>query len=138
MGRPGLQSRPPARAASEPLDLVWISDSSGWGAAAFYARRIRMDLGVDVRVDDRWEGDLSAAAILYRLQTPAHEWLPLIRSAEVIFVTGNPIGLVSTKGGDCVTSAKRPLEVSQRQWRRYIAGFRSIYKRIFQIRNGKR
>jgi hypothetical protein len=58
-----------------------------------------MDLGVDVRVDDRWEGDLSAAAILYRLQTPGHEWLPLIRSAEVIFVTGNPIGLVSTKGG---------------------------------------
>jgi lysophospholipase L1-like esterase len=132
------RSSTPAPASREPLDLVWISDSVGWGVAAFYARHIRNDLGVPVRVQDRWEGNLSAAAILSRLRTRGHEWIPLIRNAEIIFVSGNPIGLARNKGGDCVSTGCTPPVASTRaDWQRYTAGLETVYRRIFQIRNGK-
>ena len=125
-------------ASKEPLDLVWISDSVGWGVAPYYARHIRSDLGVPVRVQDRWEGGLSAAAILSRLRTRGHEWIPLVRNAEVIFVSGNPIGLTKPKGGDCVsTGCTPPVASTPKDWQRYIAGLEAIYERIFQIRNGR-
>ena len=124
--------------AGEPMDLVWISDSVGWGVASFYAEHIRQDLGVTVRVQDRWEGDLAAATVLQRLRTPKHRWIRLIRNAEVIVVSGNPMGLGTGKGGNCVTTGcRRPITYGPRTWRQYIAGLKAIYGRIFEIRNGK-
>ena len=124
--------------ATEPLDLVWISDSSGWGVASFYGRELRKALGKKVRVHDLWEGGLPAAAILTRLRDRNHEWIPQIRNAEVIFVTGNPVGLSRPEGGNCVTDLpKPPAEPSAREWAGYISGLKAIYKRIFAIRNGK-
>ena len=124
--------------AREPMDLVWISDSVGWGVAGFYARHIREDLGVAVRVQDRWEAGLPAAVVLERLRTPKHRWIRLIRNAEVIFVSGNPQGLSTGKGGNCVTTGcQRPITYGPRTWRPYIAALKAIYRRIFEIRGGK-
>ena len=67
--------------AGQPLDLVWMSDSMGWSVAGFYARHIRQDLGVGVRVRDKWEGDLTAVAVHQRPHTPGHPWIRLIRNA---------------------------------------------------------
>ena len=118
------------------LDLVWISDSSGWGAAGFYARHIRQDLKVKVRVQDAWVGGLSAVEILQRLRTPSSRWVSLIRNAEVIVVYGSPAGLEIVKGGDCIFSSEPPLEVGPQVWQKYIPALKAIYKRIFQIRKG--
>jgi hypothetical protein len=124
--------------AREPMDLVWISDSVGWGVAGFYAEHIREDLGVAVRAQDRWEGDLTAATVLQRLRTPKHRWIRLIRNAEVIFVSGNSYGLYQGKGGNCVsTGCKRPITYGPRAHRQYIAVLKAIYRRIFEIRNGR-
>jgi hypothetical protein len=126
-------------AAGKPYDLVWISDSTGWGVAGVYAGRIRQDLHVKVRVHDRWEGGLPAMEILKRLRTPRIDFtglIPLVRDAEVIVVGGSPAGLEVVKGGDCVTSNKPPAEVGQQAWPKYIAGLKAIYKRIFEIRKG--
>lgn len=76
-------------AAGKPYDLVWISDSTGWGVASVCAGRIRQDLHVKVRVHDRWEGGLPAMEILKRLRTPRSDFtglIPLVRDAEVIVV----------------------------------------------------
>jgi hypothetical protein len=124
---------------SEPWDLVYISDSSGWGVAGYYARRIRRDLGVSVRVHDEWQGDLRARTILERLRTPGDPWVPLIRNAEVIVVYGNPVGLGIkwVDSGFCFVVFKRPPAVGPGIWRPYVATLKAIYKRIFEIRNGK-
>jgi len=119
----------------QPWDLVYISDSSGWGVAHFYARRIRHDRGVTVRVHDEWQGDLAALTILQRLRAPWDPWVRLIRDAEVIVVY--PVGLAVVKGGDCVTSSDPPLAVGPQLWTKYVAGLKAIYKRIFEIRKGR-
>jgi hypothetical protein len=127
-----------ATAARGPIDLFYLSDSSGWGVAEVYGRRIEKALGVDVRVHDAWEPALSAVTILKQLRggygpTPNR----LVRSAEVIVVYGNPLGLEIVKGGDCVTSTKPPLEVGPQAWGKYVPALKAIYRRIFEIRKGK-
>lgn len=120
-------------------DLVWITDSTGWGVASAYASRIRQDMHVKVRVHDRWEGGLPAMEILRRLRTPKNDLtglIPLVRDAEVIVVGGSPAGLEVVKGGDCVTSNQPPAKLGPQAWPKYIAAMKSIYKRIFEIRKG--
>jgi hypothetical protein len=129
-----------AEAAHSPYDLVWISDSSGWGAAAFYARQIRKGMNVPVRLHDEWKLDLAAATILERLRTPSDSWVRLVRDAEVIVVYGNPLGLgiKNVESGACHTgTCIRPVESTLRQWRRYIATLKTIFQQIFAIRNGE-
>ena len=128
-----------AAAAREPYDLVWISDSSGWGVASVYARYISKERKVAVRVHDRWEGGLPAMEILKRLRTPRIDFtglIRLVRDAEVIVVGGSPAGLEIVKGGDCATSNKPPAQVGPQAWPKYIAAMKAIYKRIFEIRKG--
>ena len=122
---------------SEPWDLVWITDSTGWGAASFYGRNLKRDRGVTIRVHDQWVGGLSAATILSRLKSPSDPWVRLVRDAEVIVVHGNPVGLEIVKGGDCVSSSEPPRVVGPQAWPKFIVTMKAIYKQIFEIRNGK-
>jgi hypothetical protein len=126
-----------ATAAGKPYDLVWITDSSGWGAASFYARQVEQSLKVNVRVHDEWVGGLYATTILKRLRNPSDPWVRLIRDAEVVVVYGAPVGLAIAKGGDCVHSIEPPLNVGPQAWPKFIAGMKAIYKQIFAIRNGE-
>ena len=125
----------PGRAVStsQPWDLLYISDSSGWGVAPLYARSIRQDRGVAVRVHDQWQGDLAAVTILERLRTPGDSWIRLIREAEVIVVYGNFTGL-GIKGDDNFVSAVRPVARGPRYWQPYVATLKAISKRIFELR----
>jgi hypothetical protein len=124
-------------AAREPVDLFYLSDSSGWGVAELYARRIKKSLGAAVRVHDSTEPNLSALTILKQLRggygpTP----IRLVRSAEVIVVYGNFMGLEVVEEGTCF-DGKPPLEVGPQLWVKYVPALKTIYKRIFQIRKGK-
>lgn len=127
----------------QPWDLVYISDSSGWGVARFYARRIKQDRGVTVRVHDEWQGGLPAVTILERLRTPGDPWARLVRNAEAIVVYGNPAGLgiktVDAGGCSCrpANGCRAPLAFNARSWRPYVATLKAIYKRIFELRAGK-
>lgn len=121
----------------KPFDLVYISDSSGWGVARFYGREIEKARGVTVRVHDEWAGGLQAVTILERLRTAGDRWVPLVRNAEVIVVYGSPAGLEVVKGGDCVTSTEPPLKVGPQVWVKYVQALKAIYKRIFEIRGEK-
>ena len=123
-------------AARERVDLVYISDSSGWGVAGVYGRMVGKALGATVRVHDEWQPNLSAAAILDDLQQGGR-LAQLVRSAEAIVVYGNPAGLEIVKGGDCVTSSVPPRVVGPRSWVKYVAAVKEIYKRIFQLRQGE-
>lgn len=122
--------------ARRTLDLVWISDSVGLYVAPVYAYWIRRDLGVRVRVHDEWEGGLPATEVLARLRRPSHRWIRLIRNAEVIFVSGNPRGLVTSRGGDCVTTFTRTIDTRPQIFAKYVATLKAIYRRIFAIRRG--
>ena len=124
---------------SQPVDLVYISDSSGWGVARTYARLIRHDLGAAVRVHDQWTPDLAAATILKRLRKPSNPWVRLIRNAEVIVVYGNPVGLgiKAVQSGACVDGSTPPPAIGPRTWQPYVATLKAIYKRIFAIRKSR-
>jgi hypothetical protein len=132
-----------AAPASQPWDLVYISDSSGWGVAPRYARRIRQARGVRVRVHDEWQAGLAAVTVLRGLRTRGDRSIGLVRNAEVIVVYGNAggLGITSVERGDCACSAttgcRAPLAVSPRTWRPYVATLKAIYKRIFELRKGK-
>jgi hypothetical protein len=126
-----------AAASGKPFDLVYISDSSGWGVARFYGREIEKARGVTVRVHDQWVSGLPAVTILERLRTAGDPWVSLVRNAEVIVVYGSPVGLEVVKGGDCVTSTESPLKVGPQVWVKYVQALKAIYKQIFEIRGGK-
>jgi len=127
----------------QPWDLVYISDSSGWGVARLYAQHIRQDRGVTVRVHDQWTAGLPALAILERLRTPGDIWARLVRNAEVIVVYGNAagLGIKTVERGDCSCRAtigcKAPIALGPQTWRPYVVTLKAIYKRIFELRNGK-
>lgn len=123
-------------AAREPIDLVYFSDSSGWGVAGVYGREIKKALGVTVRVHDEWQPGLSAVTIQNELRYGV-TWPRLVRAAEVIVLYGSPAGLQIVRGGDCITSTDPPLEVGPQLWTKYVPALKAIYKRIFQIRKGK-
>ena len=128
-------------AAGQPWDLVYISDSSGWGVARFYARQITEDRGAAVRVHDKWEMSLSTDVILDRLRTPSHHLVRLVRDAEVIVVYGNPEvsetpGHPQT-GGNCMGDGRRPISYGPKTWTRYIADLKAIYRQVFELRKGR-
>ncbi|NNC40911.1 MAG: hypothetical protein HKN95_09495, partial [Acidimicrobiia bacterium] len=83
----------------EVWDLVYVSDSSGWGVARKYAARIEADLGVQVEIHDLWDGGLPLLTVLEALrgERTLKTWVsgtvdlvPFIEEAEVIVVFGNP------------------------------------------------
>lgn len=128
-----------AAVAAKPYDLVWITDSTGWGVASFYARQMKQSLKVNVRVHDEWVGGLPAAEILKRLRTPSDRWVGLIRNAEAIVVLGNPTGLgikVADMGYCVVTGCQRPPASGPQTWTKYVATMKAIYKQVFAIRKG--
>lgn len=130
-------------------DLLWISDSSGWGVADIYGQYIAEDNDVEVNVMDNWQGGLSAGRILQGLKEQNTHNLDLdklnesIAEAEVIVIYGNPedshdpnnpwdwncgqTTLVSCYVNNCAMES----------FSQYISDLKEIYSIIFEIRQGK-
>ena len=138
----------PALDTSEPWDLVWYSDSTGWGVAELWAERIEEEFGVEVQVYDHAKGVLPAVEILKslggmpdggsddfgRLGDTRH----VVAEAEVIVVYGNPIDSGSTDDLEqCVTTSKAPrdppTEYSSEDFEPYREILASIYEEIFTL-----
>lgn len=48
----------------EEWDLVWVTDSSGWGVAQVYGEMVAKDTGKTVSVGDYWEGGFAAGEMV--------------------------------------------------------------------------
>lgn len=130
---------------SEPWDLVWFSDSTGFGLATLWADRIEQELGVEVVVHDHAVGGLSAATVLHWIDDGASS-LPKMKDevadAEIIVIYGNPANSGSTT--DEVTCAstnpaprEAPSQNSEADWQPYADVLKSIYEIVFDLRDGE-
>lgn len=141
-GQVGVSTADAGASAGRSLDLLWLSDSSGAGAASFFARNIRRDLGVSVRTLDWWTGGLGARTILARLRSPRDPWAVMAGRADVIVVYGSPEGLEEVRGTSCVfdpgdSPAPPKGTFDNRYWQKYVTTLKAIYERIFELRKGK-
>lgn len=134
---------------SEPWDLVWYSDSTGWEVADLWAARIEDEFDVEVRVHDHAAGVLSAVEILQSLgltrkgdATDDFGRLGDTRSevtdAEIVVVYGNLIDTGSTDDLEqCVTASTAPRDPPTRYSDEDFAPYReilaSIYKQVFAL-----
>ncbi len=128
---------------AEAWDLLYISDSGGWGVADLLAERASQALGVEVRVHDESVGGfLTAASVLQRLRDEATpSYIELVRDAEIIVVYGNPEGSGFTSDiMRCIspsTEERDPPEAySPEDWQPYRELLDEIYAEIWAIRAG--
>jgi len=127
----------------EPWDLVFMTDSTGWGVAGAYAERAEAALGVEVRVHDLTQGGLRAVRMLERLDQVAVA--EQFAAAEIIVVFGNPEGsgvqLPEPDIGTCVSTSsyvRQPPAASQAaDWAAYREVLGSAFERIWELRDGK-
>lgn len=140
---------------SEVWDLVYISDSTGWGVADEYAARIEQDLGVQVEVHDLWGPGLSARKILdalrgeYRwmdLSYKVIEPVPFIEEAEVIVVYGDWLDSETAEhpwdwncalGFEPNRLCQETTSCGVETFAQYEADLAAIFEEIFAIRGGE-
>jgi hypothetical protein len=131
-------------------DLVYISDSTGWGVAEKYAENIARETGKIVEVHDYSIGMLPALDVLKALQrdpgsTVRKELGTLqadIAEAEVIVFFGNPRGEASEEGvtggmENCLGGSIPPNDCTSALYEPYVENLKSIYAEILALRGGK-
>jgi hypothetical protein len=130
---------------SEPWDLVWFSDSTGFGLAELWGERIEQELGVEVRVHDKSAGGLAAATVLGWIDE-GDSSLPVLREtlaeAEVVVVFGNPRQSGYTADEEtCVSTSPfprdPPVHYTAEDWAPYRDVLSSIYEVVFDLRDGQ-
>ena len=126
----------------EPWDLVWFSDSTGWGVADLWAERLAEELGVEVRVHDYAAGNLSAGLIRTWIETEGSVHRESVAEAEVIVIFGNPIGSGATSDiGTCVSTSTAPRDPPQNYTAEDFLPYRdvlvSIWETVFDLRKGQ-
>jgi hypothetical protein len=127
---------------SEPWDLVWFSDSTGWGIADLWGERIAEELGVEVRVHDYATGNLTASLVRTWIEAEGSERRESLAGAEVIVIFGNPIGSGATSDIDrCVSTSTAPRDPPQHYTAEDFLPYRdllvSIYETVFDLRQGQ-
>lgn len=127
--------------SGEPVDLVFISDSSGWQVAKMYAEHAQKALGRPVRVTDWAIGGLSLDQALAQVKADPSK----IANAEIIVV--GSIGPTSEKGpsadfdekclyGTAEPNQQPPKILTVADWAPYQADYGSLYAEIWKLRQG--
>lgn len=131
----------------EEWDLVYISDSSGFGVPDKFAANIKRDTGKDVKVHNWLQGGLPALKVLEELH--AEPWYRNLQTdiseAEVIIFIANPRGdseLGGINGGGIETcmnasSCLEPEDCTLEFYAPYIENLKKIYAEIFSLRSGQ-
>ena len=131
----------------EEWDMVYISDSTGFGVPDKFAANIERDTGKQVVVHNWMQGGLSAISVLNKLD--AEPWFRNlnedIAEAEVIIFFANPQGDPAKGGitsgglGPCRNSlsCKLPEDCSPEFHATYIENLKKIYQEIFALRAGQ-
>lgn len=130
-------------------DLLWVTDSSGWGVARIFGEYIAKDNGVEVNVLDKWKGGLSAGRILNALTAqddPEYDMARLreyIENSEIIVIYGNPEDSKDPSNPwkwNCGQNEVEKCYVNSCDmdtFETYIANLKEIYSIIFELRKGK-
>ena len=131
-------------------DLVYISDSTGWGVAKKFAANIERDTGKAVRVHDYSVGSLSALKVLHALQSDPESMSDMklkslradVAEAEVIIFFANPRGDPSEGGvrdgmEQCISyrSGNLPKDCTSQLYEPYTKNLKAIYQEMFALRN---
>lgn len=141
-------SNPQDLTTLEEWDLLWISDSSGWGVAEVYAAYIEEDTGIPVNVYDYWDGGLSAGEVL-RILEGEHTFnaelakLPeIIPEMEVIVFYTNPAESVAEAnpfdfncGQDGSKLYVKACDMAN--FDLYVQHLEAIYREIFKLRGNR-
>ena len=131
----------------EVWDLVYISDSSGFGVPDKFAANIERDTGKQVNVHNWLKGGLSALRVLEQIH--AEPWYRNLRDditeAELIIFFANPRGDVE-KGGiniggieTCMNarSCREPENCTPEYYESYMENLKKVYAEIFSLRAGQ-
>jgi hypothetical protein len=129
---------------SEPWDLVWFSDSRGFGVADAWADLIEETEGVDVRVHDHAIGGMSLVLVRQIVSEQA-TIRDEVADAEIIVVFGNPADSGGPVGpedtGTCVQPSPTPRDPPERyseaDWAPFGDVLRDILDEIFELRAGQ-
>lgn len=131
----------------EVWDLVYISDSSGFGVPDKFAANIKRDTGKEVKVHNWLQGGLPALKVLEELH--AEPWFRNLQTdiseAEIIIFIANPRGdadLGGINGGGIETcmnapSCKEPEDCTLEFYEPYVENLKKIYAEIFSLRAGQ-
>ena len=142
-------SSQPSLMEMEEWDLVWISDSTGWGVVDVYAAMVEEETGITVNVHNYWVGGLQAAEVLYGLRgepLDPHDRMfdqlaEEIPGAELIVFYANPAG--SWRGDNpadwsCTEySGNYVNNCEMATFDTYVADLEAIYELIFEMRAGQ-
>lgn len=134
----------------EEWDLVWISDSSGWGAAEVYADYVAEDMGVTVNLYDAGKGGLEARRVLAMLRgedvveydMEMQGLAEAIKNAEIVVFYGNPEDAygedVFPGDWDCISSYDAYVNTCEPEnFAGYVANLEDIYQAIFDLKDGE-
>ena len=127
-------------------ELVFFSDSSGWGVADLYAAHLEEDLDVTVEVHDLEASSLSIGSVLAALRGESSRYpasvdvAGLVREAEVVVVYGNPSKSRSEShpwDWNCSSSGAPYARVcAPETFDTYRAHLEAIYEEILRLRGG--
>jgi len=122
--------------AKEPIDLLYISDSSGRVTAEHYATLIEQQLGAEVRLTDWRTGDQMLSDALARIRRSPD----VVAAAEIIVLWGNPWGSgIGPDIGSCLspsTSKPPPVALTDEYWAPFREQFETTLAEIWTIRKG--
>jgi hypothetical protein len=125
---------------SEPWDLVFISDSRGFGVAQAWTDLIEEAEGVEVRVHDHATGGLSLVQVRERF-TDDDEFRGDVADAEIIFAFGAPVGSGPDDMGTCANALKQrrdpPEHNTPADWAPFGDVLRDILDVVFELRAGQ-
>jgi hypothetical protein len=128
----------------DEIDLVLISDSSGWNVAGIYAGYLEEDLGIKVNVHDYANVPDTAREVLLALNGEGEsrgnlmmDKLPdVIKEAEIVIFYHNPEGSGLSQDVGCIPPQfYAPDEISPELFAPYQADLEAIYEEIFALRS---
>ena len=119
--------------ATEPWDLLYISDSSGWRVGEAYAELAADELGVEVRLIDWRVGGLSMLQAIDMIAADPQT----VADAEIIVLWANPIGS-GIRDDHCfaVTSSIPPEPLTVDEYGPFGALFEQAFADIWAARDG--
>jgi dienelactone hydrolase len=120
--------------STEPWDLLYISDSSGWEVGEVYAELAADELGVEVRLIDWRVGGLSMLEAIRMIADDPQT----VADAEIIVLWANPIGAGIPDSSNCVrTPHVPPTEaLTVDDWAPFGALFEQAFADIWAARDG--
>lgn len=136
------ESDPGQSPAGEPLDLVVLADSGGWGVAALYAAKAAEALDREIRAHGCTQGGARVERILSNVQQRCADD---VADAEIIVFYVSPQGFEPPSYLTCLAARQAgsggtwepPAVTSVEDWQGYRDALDEVYDEIWKLRAGQ-